>query len=173
MTRKERLRRVAILCCHCLRNLAFYKAGWRGKSLVLEGEFWINVNSNFLDICVLEWCKLFCDANGKHHWRKIISDQSSFFNSLLHQLGITEDEFNSYIKSMKEYRDKSVAHLDSEETMNIPILDITKNSVSFLYDYLLQHEVEGDFFVDARGNASEFYDSFLREGISVYGRLTT
>ena len=49
MTRKQRLRRVAILCCHCLRNLAFYKSGWKDGSLKIDGDFWINVNGNFLD----------------------------------------------------------------------------------------------------------------------------
>ncbi|WP_136524546.1 hypothetical protein [Geomonas ferrireducens] len=90
MTRSQHLRRVAILCCHCLRNLAFYKAGWHNGKSKLKGQFGRNVNSNFLDIAVLEWCKLFADTRGKHFWRKAISGDVSFQNSLLAELGLTE-----------------------------------------------------------------------------------
>src|SRR6266571_8412423 len=124
MTRKQHLRRVAILCCHFLRNLAFYKTGWRGGSLIFQDQFWVSVNGNFLDICVLEWCKLFGDSRGKHYWRKVISDPTAFFKGLLKKLGMTEAEFTAYINEIKKYRDKFVAHLDSELIMNIPRLDV-------------------------------------------------
>src|ERR1035437_6938167 len=149
MKRKQHLRRVAILCCHCLRNLAFYRAGRLGSSLTFQGQFWINVNGNFLDISVLEWCKIFGDSRGKHYWRKVISDHAAFLNGLLQALGMTENELNAYVNEMREYRDKFVAHLDLEEIMQIPRLDVTKNSVSYLYDYLLDYEDEDDYFIDA------------------------
>ncbi len=66
MTRRERLRQVKILCCHFLRNLAFYKAGWRKGELIFKDQFWVNANGNFIDVCVLEWCKLFGDKRGQH-----------------------------------------------------------------------------------------------------------
>src|SRR4030042_2854823 len=153
MTREQRLRRVAIICCHCLQNIGFYRAGWRRGSLVFKGQFWINVNGNFIDICVLEWCKLFGDSRGKHYWRKVISDPTAFFNGFLQKLGMTEDELNAYVNKMKGYRDKFIAHLDSEEIMNIPRLDVAKNSISYLYNYLLTHEDEGDYFIDAPKDA--------------------
>ena len=92
MIRKKRNRRVGIICLHCLRNLAFYKAGWRGNELIIKDQFWVNVNGNFLDICVLEWCKLFGELNGKHYWRKIISDPINFYRGLIHNLGVAETE---------------------------------------------------------------------------------
>ncbi len=171
MTRRKRLRRVLILCCHCLRNLAFYTAGWHRGSLVFRDDFWRTVNGNFLDICVLEWCKLFGDARGKHFWRKVISDGASFYSRLLHELGITEDELNAYIDEVREYRDKFVAHLDSEEIMRPPVLEVAKSCVSYLYDYLLAHEDEGNYFVDAPACSSIlFYGSVLKQGESVYRR---
>lgn len=169
MTRKERLRRVAILCCHCLRNIAFYKAGWRGGSLVFAGEFWVNVNGNFIDICVLEWCKIFGDSRGKHFWRKIISNPTTFFNGLLQELEISGDDLDTYINEMRDYRDKFIAHLDSDKKMNIPRLDIAKKSVSYLYDYLLSNEDEGDYFIDAQRSASRFYKNIQKEGKAIYG----
>ena len=168
MTHKQRLRRAAILCCHCLRNLAFYKAGWHRGAPKFKGQFWTNANGNFLDICVLEWCKLFGDKSGKHYWRKIISEPEAFFQGFLDKAGITESEFNDHIKEMRTYRDKFVAHLDSEEIMQIPTLSITLKSASYLYDYLLANEGEPGTFDDAPKNASTFYNRFLKDGKKTY-----
>jgi hypothetical protein len=71
MTRRSRVRRLFILCNHFLRNLAFYRTGWRRGGVDQEptlrrkeSQFWVNVNGNFIDICALEWCKLFGDKKG-------------------------------------------------------------------------------------------------------------
>lgn len=137
MNRTQHLRRSAILCCHFLRNLAFYKAGWRNGELIFQDQFWVNANGNFLDICVLEWCKLFGESRGQHNWRKVVTDQTKFSAALLHAVGRTEAEFEVYIVEMRTYRDKFVAHLDSEKIMNIPKLRMARKSVSFFYGYLL------------------------------------
>ena len=168
MTRRQHLRRVAILCCHCLRNLAFYNAGWRRGESIFKGQFWITTNGNFLDICVLEWCKLFGDESGKHYWRKVISDPDTFFQELLSETGVTEAKFNDHVQEMRKYRDKFVAHLDSEEVMHIPTLTITLQSVSYLYNYLLDNEGVPQFFADAPKSASAFYSRFRREGKEAY-----
>ena len=172
MIRKKRNRRVGIICLHCLRNLAFYKAGWRGNELIIKDQFWVNVNGNFLDICVLEWCKLFGELNGKHYWRKIISDPINFYRGLIHNLGVAETEFDVFTNEMRTYRDKFVAHLDSDETMYIPNLILAKKSVSYLYDYLLANEDEGDFFVDAPKKASTFYNNYVNQGKLTYNKLS-
>ena len=170
MIRRQRLRRVGILCCHCLRNLAFYKAGWRYRELIFTDQFWVNVNSNFFDVCVLEWCKLFGDKRGQHNWRKIITNQTAFFAGLLYAIGQTEAEFDSYIKEMKTYRDRFIAHLDSEEKMSIPKLRVARKSVSYLYCYLVANEEEDNCFCDAPANASCFYKQFYSQGRTVYSK---
>ncbi|MBI2059330.1 MAG: hypothetical protein HYT87_06105 [Nitrospirae bacterium] len=159
---------MAILCCHCLRNLAFYRAGWRGRTPIFGGQFWRSVNGNFLDVCVLEWCKLFGDERGKHYWRKVISHPDAFFQELLGEIGVAESKLDEHIKEMRTYRDKFVAHLDDEEVMQIPTLTITLKSVSCLYDYLLANEGEPEFFSDAIKYASTFYRRFLVEGEKAY-----
>ena len=168
MTRRQRLRRVALLCCHCLRNLAFYKAGWRNRALLRGDQFWVTANGNFLDICVLEWCKLFADSRGKHYWRKLITDPDKFQSELLARLHLAETEFQAYTEKMRAYRDKFVAHLDTEEVMHIPILRTARQSASFLYEYILHHENEGDIFHDAPQSASTFYRLFFEEGKVAY-----
>ena len=169
MTRKQRLRRVAILCCNCLRNLAFYRAGWRNSTRVFKGHFWANVNGNFLDICVLEWCKLFGDSRGRHYFGKVLTAPTDFFDSLLNDLRMNEAKFDAYVREMKTYRDKFVAHLDSEPVMHIPDLTVALKSVSLLYDYLRAHEDHGGFFPDAPENASAYYASSTTVGREGYG----
>src|SRR5271165_4315169 len=69
INRTERLRRVLVLCCYFVQNLAFYRAGWDNKIFRrYRSQFWVTANGNFLDHCVLEWCKLFGDERGEHYW---------------------------------------------------------------------------------------------------------
>ena len=173
MTRSQHLRRVAILCCHCLRNLAFYKAGWHNGKSKLISQFWLSANGNFLDIAVLEWCKLFADTRGKHFWRKAITDDVSFQEGLLAEIGLSETEFEDYVNQMRTYRDKFIAHLDSEEVMHIPLLQSAVNSTVYLYDYLLETEETGGCFADAQKGGSKFYGKFLEEGKAVYEKNRT
>ena len=171
MTRRQRLRRVGILCCHCLRNLAYYRAGWRDGVPKSKKYFSVNANNNSLDIAVLEWCKLFADKRGKHYWRKIISDPTNFGLGLLKALKMDETQFDDYVNQMRTYRDKFVAHLDSEETMHIPQLRPAIDSSIYLYDYLLANEEEDGCFDDAPVNASDFFSRFRSEGEATYDEI--
>ncbi len=173
MTRTKLLRRIAILCCHFLRNLAFYRGGRQNGELILKDPFWVNVNGNFLDICVLEWCKLFGERRGKHHWRKVITDQPAFFTGMLRAIKLTEGEFEIYINEVKSYRDKFVAHLDADEIMHPPKLELARKSVAFLYDYLRTNEEMNGSLNDAPTNASRFYHEFALQGKRAYLSVKT
>jgi hypothetical protein len=146
MRRKEKLRRVAILCCSFARNLAYYRAGWRrGREIPLypaEGGFWSQVNGNFLDMCVLEWCKLFADKKGKHHWGNVVTDRAAFKAQLLRHVGLDDEAFQREIDSMRDYRDKFVAHLDEERCGRYPSLDLPKKAVWFYYAHVVNHQAK-------------------------------
>jgi hypothetical protein len=131
--RRDRLRRVLILCRNFSINLAYYRVGRTAKYVVLQdfqhtprANFWRSVSGNFIDICVLDWCKLFADSKGKHYWSNIVTDRDQFKAQLINILGINERAFLEEIKKMRQYRDKFLAHLDSDEIMNIPLLDVAK-----------------------------------------------
>lgn len=174
MTRKQYLRRIAILCLYCLRNMAFYRAGWnRGSLINNQSQFWVTLNGNFLDICVLEWCKLFGDSRGKHFWGKGVSDPKKFNDGLLQSLSMTNEGFKRYVVEMRTYRDRYVAHLDLDEKFDIPNLDIAKESVLYLYDYLLNQEDDGGYFVDGPPKAASFYKEAIKEGQVVYRNENT
>ena len=82
----------------------------RGK-LRRNEQFWRTVNGNFLDLCVLEWCKLFAGKNSMHHWRKVVAHPDRFEVALRARLRLTKPQFDEYITAMCAYRDKFVAHL--------------------------------------------------------------
>ena len=85
MTRRDRLRRAVIVCTSFVRNLAYYRAchGQHGSPLLAEAHpqvsFWRQANANFLDVSVLEWCKLFGEPKGEHGWRLIVTDPAASY----------------------------------------------------------------------------------------------
>lgn len=165
MTRNQRLRRVAILCCHCLRNLAFYRAWHLEGRPHSDNQFWVTANGNALDATVLEWCKLFGDPRGKHYYAKVVSDPVQFRAEMLDKLKMDGAAFEKYLGEMKTYRDKFVAHLDDLHTMHIPAFGIARGSVTFLYNHLLDNEDDGNVFHDvSETNGTSYYNKWLQVG---------
>src|ERR1700722_13640452 len=117
LTRRERLRRVVILSASFARNVAYFRAGQsptgseaRVPSCSHSG-FWSQVSSNFLDIAVLEWCKLLGDDRDKHFWRNVVADPAAFEANLL----VKPENEGIRLRGLRQkdawYRDKFVAHL--------------------------------------------------------------
>jgi hypothetical protein len=172
LTRRERLRRTAILCGHCIRNLAYYRAGLNGGDLRFDRRSRIHgtINGNFLDVMVLEWLKLFV-ASEQHAWRNVVTDRAQFLSGLLAQLACTEAQFNDYINEMRTYRDKFIAHLDSRRQMDVPVMDMAREAAIYYHRYLLANENRDDpyrpdldydiaaLYADCEAEAIEFYDS--------------
>ncbi|MCW3641339.1 hypothetical protein [Burkholderia cenocepacia] len=137
------VRRVGLLCCHCVRNIAYYRVGFVNEDgsgdLKQRTQFGATVNSDMLDIAVLEWCKLFADRKALHHWKRVIRDESEqqrFLDALLRHAGTKESGWTHYLDSVRVYRDKFVAHLDDLPIMQIPSLEVALKCVLFLYAYL-------------------------------------
>ena len=179
MSRRDRLRRVVILCQSVTRNLAYYRVGWREefKSKMdhslhpASANFFRVANGNFIDICVLEWCKLFADKRGKQYWEIVVADTSAFKAGLLNDLGIDEVAFARAVERMREYRDKFLAHLDSEEIMNIPDLDIPKKAAWYYYAYIVANEtIEGDFS-NFDSTLDFLYKQMEKEAAAAYRRI--
>jgi hypothetical protein len=111
LTRHEILSRVQGLCRSFGRNIAYYRAGWAtGIRHLFEGNptsgnFWKTVNGNFLDMCVLDWCKLFGDRDGNYYWRRVVADPDAFKTHLLEHLGLAENAFEETIRVFRQYRD--------------------------------------------------------------------
>jgi hypothetical protein len=171
MSEEDRVRRTVILCRHCLRNIAFFRAGWRvgSGSTRVRRQFWIAANGAFMDCAILDWCKLFADPGGKHLWSKTVADKNGFAAALYSRLRLTESEFSAYVKTFKHPRDKFIAHLDVEDVMYLPQLRVARASAAFLYDYLLNDASTAHWFRhDGNPSAQDFYKACYEHAISEY-----
>jgi hypothetical protein len=176
ISRRDRLRRVLILCRNFAVNLAYYRAGRTPEHVVLQdfnlnrhANFWRAVSGNCIDICVLEWCKLLAEPRGKHYWSNIVSDPADFKARLLEYLGIDEAAFQMEIRVMREYRDKFLAHLDSDEVMNIPGLENAKKAVWFYYSQVVRYEATATDLIGVPSDLDSGYAEWECEAREVYG----
>lgn len=167
MTRDQRLRRVLILICHFTRNLAYYKAGWDGKSLVRNEEFWVGINGNCLDISVLEWCKLFGDKRDPHFWKSIVDSGSTFEDELYSLVG-SQGFWDAYVLKMREYRDKFVAHLDNEFTAHIPSMDDALAVSRHYYEWVAVEATLSGAIGGLPSDLEEFYQRHYKEAEKQY-----
>jgi hypothetical protein len=171
----QRQRRVARLCCHCLRNLAYYRAWYEEGKPHENRNFWVNANGNFVEIALLEWCKVFGEWNGAYHFRKVVGDPDAVRVALLAAVGKTQQEWEDYIAAMKKYRDKFVAHWDEDvDGPILPQMDFAKDSMIFLLDHCVENE--GEVFSqwdDVPHPAGAFYRKMLTDGraacAAIYG----
>ncbi|AMD92006.1 hypothetical protein AXF15_02005 [Desulfomicrobium orale DSM 12838] len=144
MDKKELIPGIIMLCGCCIRFLAYYRAGDRIQKKhknKIQMQFWIYVSNSLLNMCILEWCKLFCEKDGKHFWKNGVEDEREFKNGLfkLEVMQGGEAEFDKYKKEIREYRDKYVAHRDLKEPKGEFKLDVVKETTIFLCEYLARH----------------------------------
>ncbi|MFL9860076.1 hypothetical protein PQR72_30815 [Paraburkholderia madseniana] len=173
------VRKLCLLCCHCARNIAYYRVGFANENgaggLKEPTQFGATVNSNMLDIAVLEWCKLFADHKARHHWKRFIrseDDQKRFLGELLGTTGLSLNEWKRYLDEMRVYRDKFVAHLDEQNVMRIPSLGTALESVFFLYaDVRLSSPAEifaTSHLANLPDDLSDYYNACRDEGRAAY-----
>jgi len=103
-------------------------------------NFWRLILGNQLDVSVLEWCKVFGSNAEATHWKNIVpeTEHSQFRDNLLIELGISGEEWAKYWDSMKQYRDRQVAHYkEMSPDSKYPVLDHALNSSYYYYKYLI------------------------------------
>jgi hypothetical protein len=168
---------VVILCASFARNVAYFRAGQIETGAAARApshacsSFWTQISANFLDIAVSEWCKLLGDEKDKHFWRNVVTDPAAFEASLLAHLGMTASDFTEMAKKMRRYRDKFVAHLDSDATMDIPRLTAALAANSFYHGHIARVEAAaGDLFglADTSDKFAKGYEQCLEEAQRAY-----
>lgn len=127
--------------CHIIaRNVAYYRVVHPSKGS--SNHFWRTVSINFIHTAVLDWCKIFVEEGGKHHWKIVVpSEQHTlFFQEMISSLNVTEQEFLNYAQAVKTYRNQFVAHMNDSNTMpydlsfnKFPDLELLLASTKFLY----------------------------------------
>jgi hypothetical protein len=167
VTRRDRLRRVVLLCAQFARNMAYYRAG-HDRLTKACSQFWITVDGNFIDIAVMEWCKLLGDPKGKHYWANIVTDPSCFEAGMRLHLGVTADELVVYIDEMRMYRDKFLAHLDNLAVMDIPFLDRAKSAVEFYHGQIVRYEASAGDLVGLPTDLADYYRHSFDKARAIY-----
>jgi hypothetical protein len=171
MTKSNRPRRAALLCAHFVRNLAYFRAGWdRLEPKFPRAEIWATINSNFLDVAVLEWCKLFADPSATHGWRKVLVDPGPFLAQLLADCGVSDVEWTAYLQKMRRYRNKFVAHLDDSNRMDIPEMGVAEKAAIYLYDSVRAENRGTDTLAGLPTNARTYYQECYADAEELYAR---
>lgn len=128
----------AFRLAYIARNIAFYRALTSLNEKYTQ-NFWIHVQNNFIDMAVLEWCKVFGSRTEETHWSTLVLDHDSFRISMLDYLDLTRDQWDAYWEGMKNYRDRGVAHASlTQPPTHYPQLDVALKSSAFYYRYLLE-----------------------------------
>lgn len=159
--------RAAFLCCHFARNLAYYNAARKELALDKEG-FWLTVTGNFVDVCALEWCKLFWDRGSKYHWQNIFKEPNGFKQDILKTHGLDETGLKKLCNEMKDYRNKFVAHLEEKDSTKVPCMSTPYLLVCFYYrrmqcDFQELQSIEAlPKFMD------RYFDTHLREAEGIF-----
>lgn len=170
MSSPAKPRRAALLCCHFTRNLAYYRAGWdKGIYIFPENELWATLNSNFLDVAVLEWCKVFADTKAFYSWRKVVVDPNSFLPQLYHNYGASKEEWDHYLNEMRTYRDKFLAHLDSRPTMHIPSMDLAQFAIYYIYDTMRAEQVS-EVFKNLPQDLRQYSNDCYSDAVELYAK---
>jgi hypothetical protein len=124
-------------------------------------EFMIAAHNNFLDLGILEWCELFTESGGKHHWRQSISDQPAFQAEVLEAAGKTEAEFTDYKDWLRRYRNRFLAHLDEDNAYRLPPMAPAIASTKVLLRWLLEREDDCAAFPQDHVSAEAFHAHVL------------
>lgn len=138
-----------------------------------SGELAATINGNFVDVAILDWCKLFGDTSETHHWSNVIAEvgkRRAFKNELLGLLGCQRAVWNAFEQKMRDHRNEFSAHLGSRRVMRIPELDFAVLSAQHYHRFLFAHENDGRTFGTLPSDPEVYYQSALREGLAFYAR---
>lgn len=118
-------------------------------------NFWRVIYGNFVDVAVIDWCKLFGSHNEESqplHWKNVVPNDKhdEFREGLYDAVGVTEAEWLVYWQEIKNYRDKHAAHFDAEylspeNNPQYPVFDWALDAVYYYYEWILDYlQVRGD-----------------------------
>lgn len=100
----------------------------------VEGTLPILICNNFFDIALLNWAHLFGNNKDDLHFRNVLSDPDSYKSSLMGRLSMTDEDWNGHWKSLKDFRDARVAHVDPVDSVIVPDLNIAYECVCEYYE---------------------------------------
>ena len=77
-----------------------------------KNQFMVAVSDANLQMCFVLWCKIFgSERNNKLHWKNFVSEEA-FYERLIADYEISEEDFAKFSGDMREFRNKYVSHTD-------------------------------------------------------------
>jgi hypothetical protein len=134
--REKLLRRVALKCADFARQLSYHRALAEYKDDFVH-NFWIYMYNNTIDLAVLDWFHLFGYHKDALHWKQVLTDIPTFRKQLLQSLQLTEDEWKAYRETIKDYRDKDVAHIEVRPVSQVPRMAVALKATAIYYSAVL------------------------------------
>jgi hypothetical protein len=134
--REELLRRVALKCADFARQLSYHRALAEYQGTFAQ-NFWKYMYNNAIDLAVLDWFHLFGYHNDDLHWKQVVTDVPAFRSQLFQSLQMTEDAWKAYRETIKDYRDKDVAHIDVRPISQIPDMALALRATALYYSTVL------------------------------------
>ena len=170
----DKIRRAINLCTLFTRNMAYYKAGYDDSRYVAgDDSFSTTVSWNFIDVSIIEWCKLFGSYGDDHHWRNLVGDGADqFSNDMYERISMTESEFSEYHQSMKNYRDVFAAHWDDEGKGKRPYLDKAYEWIIFLHEYIFTNFENPAELQDKVKDLRSYYEICFKEAQKCYQAIS-
>ena len=150
--REKLLRRVALKCADMVRQISYHRAIEQKGQLNLN--FWICTYNNTIDMAVLDWAHLFGNEKDDLHWKNIVNNIDEFRHDLFSTIEISTEEWIKYWESIKEYRDKDVAHIEVRPVSNVPKMNTAVKATCFYYSYVLSE-------IKKYGNYSQWPDDLF------------
>lgn len=159
------------MCRDFIRELSYHRA-MMPYTDNFRTNIWIYTFNNFIDMAVLNWCHLFGNSNDDLHWLKIIEDTDSFRDSLLQAVGVNFEDWKIYRNTIKDYRNKDVAHIEVLPKGKVPEMDKAIIATSFYYSKVLEelrsiggYEELPDDLIQFYNQVSELAESYINEHI--------
>ncbi len=170
----DKIRRAINLCILFARNMAYYRASYDDSQYVAgDNAFSITISGNFIDISIIEWCKLFGSHGDNHHWRNlIVDDADEFVCALYKHLSMSKSEFEEHQQSMKNYRDVFAAHWDNDGSGIRPYLDNAFECVVFLHEYIFKNFENSSALQDKVQDLRSYYEACYKEASKGYQALS-
>ncbi|KAB2823089.1 hypothetical protein [Aliivibrio finisterrensis] len=118
-----------------------------------------HISNTLLSDATIQWCKLFGTDSESTHWKKLIINHSGFREYLFETIKQDKNGFREYQLSMLTFRDKWVAHYESNFPHGtVPLFEIAVSSATALQEYLKLNQPEdydysGICSIDAFGHS--------------------
>ena len=96
-------------------------------------------------------------------------DDQTFKDRMFESINIKQTDLDRVHSTIKSYRDKFVAHLDSEETMNIPELE---DALRMIFFYYSEVKTICGSTADWPESLENFYEEHFNKAIKQYEQQT-